>query len=346
MSTLISEIHEQPAVLQALLDQGWGPVERAAAAIRAAGPHSIYLAARGTSEHAGIYGQYILGAYAGLPVALAAPSLFTIYGRPPRLAGSLVAGISQSGQSPDIIAVVAEGRRQGALTLAITNSPGSPLATAADHHLAVGAGVERSVAATKSYTAELLTLAMLAAALSDAPGLRAELAVVPEAVRAALGEARAAADAAGPLVSAERAVVLGRGYQLATAMEWSLKLKELTYLLADRYSTAEFQHGPIALVEPGFPVLAVAPADSRDPDTPALLRRLVAERRADLILLSDDDELLALTPYGIRLPAGVPGWLMPIVAIAPAQLLCVALARARGLDPDAPRGLSKVTRTR
>ena len=156
--SLREEIREQPQVLQGLLETQSAAVAQVAATIRARGISSVYLAARGTSEHAGIYGQYVLGAFAGLPVALAAPSLFTIYGRPPHLGGALVIGVSQSGQSPDIVAVVKEGRRQGALTLAISNDPGSPLAQAAELTLNVSAGVENAVAATKTYTGELMVL--------------------------------------------------------------------------------------------------------------------------------------------------------------------------------------------
>lgn len=344
--TLLDEIHEQPAVLAALLESQIQAVHTAAAAIRAAGVGSVYLAARGTSEHAGIYGQYALGALAGLPVALAAPSLFTVYGQPPRLAGSLVIGVSQSGQSPDIVAVLAEGRRQGALTLALTNDPGSPLAQAAELLLAIGAGPERAVAATKTYTATLMLFAMLAAALADDEELTAELRRVPPAVAAALQLAEPVAAAAERFKAMAHCVILGRGYHFATAMEWSLKLKELTYVLADRYSTAEFQHGPVAVVESGFPVLAVAPSDPGHGPVRELLARLVDERGAELLVLSDDEATLDIATVGLRLPAGVPPWLMPLVSIVPAQLFCYNLAIARGLDPAAPRGLSKVTLTR
>jgi glucosamine--fructose-6-phosphate aminotransferase (isomerizing) len=343
--SLRSEIYEQPDVLRGLLDAGWADIERAAAAIREREIDYIYLAARGTSEHAGIYGQYVLGAYNGLPVALAAPSLFTIYGRPPRLGRALVVGVSQSGQSPDIIGVIEEANRQGALTLSITNDAGSPLAQAAAISLDVRAGAERAVAATKTYSAELLTLAMLSAALAGDEGRRAELQGVPDAVGAALQIEAAIAEAAASFRQMSHCVVLGRGYHFATALEWSLKLKELTYVVAERYSTAEFQHGPIAMIEPGFPVLAVATRDAGADDTSALLARLATERGARVLAISDDEATLAAASVGLALPSGVPSWLAPIVSIAPAQLFCNHLALARGFDPDAPRGLSKVTKT-
>ncbi len=344
--TLHAEIHSQPAVLENLLATGADAIERVAAAVRTHDIDYVYLAARGTSEHAGIYGQYVLGAYNGLPVALAAPSLFTVYERPPRLARALVIGVSQSGQSPDIVSVVTEAQRQGALTLAITNDAASPLAQAAALSLDIDAGPERAVAATKTYTAQLLTFAMLSAALADDDTRRAELTQVPAAVRAALQVETALIAAAQHYSAMTSCVVLGRGFQFATALEWSLKLKELTYVVAERYSTAEFQHGPIALIEPGFPVLAVAPSDAGAAATRTLLHKLVDEHGADLLVFSDDAETRAVGSIGIELPTGVPAWLAPIVGIVPAQLFCYHLALARGIDPAVPRGLSKVTRTR
>lgn len=343
--TLHSEIHEQPDVLLGLLERHGEAVARAAAAIRARDVRYVYLAARGTSEHAGIYGQYLLGAFSGLPVALAAPSLFTVYGRPPRLDGALVVGVSQSGQSPDIVAVVEEGRRQGALTMAITNDPASPLAAAAELTVPIAAGPEHAVAATKTYTAQLMVFAMLAAALADDRDAAAALRRLPGAARAALALEPQVERAAATFRDIGHCVVLGRGYHFATALEWALKLKELTYVVADRYSTAEFQHGPIAMVEPGFPVFAVAPADPGAGPVRELLAGLVADKGARLLALSDDPATLAAATTGIALPSGVPPWLMPIVSIIPAQLFCHHLTLARGLDPAAPRGLSKVTRT-
>jgi glucosamine--fructose-6-phosphate aminotransferase (isomerizing) len=344
--TLHAEIHSQPDVLAHLLANGAEAIDQVATAVRARDIDYVYLAARGTSENAGIYGQYVLGAYNGLPVALAAPSLFTVYERPPRLERALVIGVSQSGQSPDIVGVIAEANRQGALTLAIANDAASPLAQAAALSLDIAAGPERAVAATKTYTTQLLTLAMLSTALAGDADRRAELARIPAAVRAALQAEEAIVAAAQRFKTMSSCVVLGRGYHFATALEWSLKLKELTYVVAERYSTAEFQHGPIALVEPGFPVLAVAPNDAGATATRDLLRKLVDDHGAELLVLSDDAATLAVAAVGIALPAGVPGWLAPIVSIVPGQLFCYHLALARGLDPGAPRGLSKVTKTK
>jgi glucosamine--fructose-6-phosphate aminotransferase (isomerizing) len=344
--SLRDEILEQPAVLARWLETQMDAVRAVAAAIAGRDIEYVFLAARGTSDHAGVYAQYVWGSRNRLAVALAAPSLFTMYPQAPRVAKALVVGISQSGQSPDVVGVIAEGRRQGAVTLAVTNDPGSPLAHTAEFHLDVGAGREQAVAATKTYTAELLALAALSVALAgNDPADLAALARVPAAVQAALGLEETAAQLAEQHRAMGHCVVLGRGYNYATAQEWALKLKELTYVLADVYSTADFQHGPIAILEEGFPVLALAPGGAVFADQVALLRRLRDDYKADLLVVSDDDEALRLTPAALRLPAGLPEWLTPLVAIVPAQLYCYHLTRAKGYDPEQPRTLRKVTLT-
>lgn len=344
---LREEIGEQPDVLRGWLETQWGVLQNAADAIRARQVRFVMLAARGTSDHAGVYAQYVWGARNRLPVALAAPSLFSLYEAAPRLTDALVVGLSQSGQSPDVVEVLAEGRRQGALTLAITNDPASPLAQHADHTLELQAGPERAVAATKTYTAEVLCLAALSAALRGDPADREALRQAPELVRQALAlEAQVAALALRHHAMTQT-IVLGRGFNYGNAQEWALKLKELTYVLADPYSAADFQHGPIAIVEPGFPVLVLAPAGAALPDLHQLLRRLRADYRADLLVISDDEAALAWGNAGaLRLPGGLPEWLTPLVSIIPAQLFCYHLALAKGLDVEAPRHLRKVTLTR
>jgi glucosamine--fructose-6-phosphate aminotransferase (isomerizing) len=267
-----------------------------------------------------------------------------VYGRPPRVANALVIGISQSGRSPDVVAVLADARRQGAVTVALTNDPGSELADAAAHLVELGAGPERAVAATKTYVAEVTLLAMLSAAISGDEASTAELRAVPGAMRAALEVEDAVATIAASWAGEDRCAVLARGFQYATAREWALKLKELAYVMADPYSGADFEHGPIALVEPGFPVLAVATAGPLLADMHGQVERLAAAG-ARLLVLSDDPALRSFGD-GIAVPAGVPEWLAPIVTILPAQLFAYHLALARGLDTEAPRTISKVTLTR
>jgi glucosamine--fructose-6-phosphate aminotransferase (isomerizing) len=343
MSTL-SEIAESPAVAARLLESAWPVVEAVARDARHRDIRLALIAARGTSDHAAIYAQYVLGGRNRLPVALAAPSLSSLYDTPPRLDSALVIGISQSGRSPDIVAVLADARRQGGLTLAVTNDAASDLASTAEHVLDLGAGPELGVAATKTYTSSLLAIAMLSAAMDDDAAARRELDTLPDALGAALASEAQVAACAADRAADDQCAVLGRGYHYATAREWALKVKELGYVLADPYSAADFQHGPIALVEPGYPILAIATTGPAQPEMLALLERLRAAG-ARLLVASDDPRALA-TGDAVPLDPAVPEWLAPIPAIVPGQLYAVHLAVARGQDPERPRNLSKVTLTR
>jgi glucosamine--fructose-6-phosphate aminotransferase (isomerizing) len=255
---------------------------------------------------------------------------------------ALVLGISQSGRSPDVVAVLDEARRQGAITAAITNDPDAELAAASDHVVELGAGEERAVAATKTYLAEIAVVAMLSAALADDADSMAQVRALPSELRRALEPEDAIAGLAERWATIERCAVLARGYQYATAREWALKLKELTSVLADPYSAADFQHGPMAIVGPGFPVLAVAAAGPTLAGVTEMLRSLQAVG-ARLLVLSDAAGVRSLGD-GIPVPE-VPEWLSPLAAILPAQLFAYHLARARGLDTEAPRNISKVTLT-
>jgi glucosamine--fructose-6-phosphate aminotransferase (isomerizing) len=244
------------------------------------------------------------------------------------------------------VQVVEEGRRQGAPTLAIVNKPGSPLADASEFVLDIRAGEERAVAATKSYTAQLMAIAMLAAALADDDEAMQVLHRVAGLVEEALGLEENLGRAAERYRYMTQCIVLGRGYNYGTAYEWSLKLKELTYVLAEPYSSADFRHGPIAVVERGFPVLAVTPAGAVHADLLGLLQRLAEERRAELVVVSNDAQSLALAQTPLPLPDALPEWISPLVSIVPGQLFCYYLTLAKMYDTEQPRGLQKVTRTR
>ncbi|MGB8644225.1 MAG: SIS domain-containing protein [Anaerolineae bacterium] len=343
---LIDEIREQPNVLQNWLDTRLATAHEIAQTIRARQPKFVLLAGRGTSDHAGVYAQYVWGSLNRIPVALAAPSLFSCYGQVPALQDGLVVGLSQSGKSPDIVSVLEEGRRQNALTLAITNDPQSPLAQTADMVLPLQAGVEKAVAATKTYTAELMAVAAIAAAWSDAPEHIAELSRVPEAARQALEQDAAAGAIAAGHAALKQCIVLGRGYNYATALEWALKLKELTYVFADAYSTVDFQHGPIAIAEPGLPVFAIANQGPVLSDLLALLTVLRDQHHAELVVIADNPQAQALSQRTLRIPPGLPEWLTPLVSIIPGQLYCYHLTQARGHNTEAPRTIQKVTLTR
>jgi glucosamine--fructose-6-phosphate aminotransferase (isomerizing) len=350
--SLRDEILEQPAALGRQLASSVPALGALAARLRDRPVDSVVIAARGSSDHAAIYGQYVLGVRNRLSVGLATPSAVSLYGAEPRVGRSLVIGISQSGASPDIVSVIAAARREGAPTVAITNDPASPLASAADHVIDLAAGPERAVAATKTYTTSLLAIARLSVALDPdaaaATAAPAELAALPELAAPALGVerrveaiARELAAGAGAL---DRCVIVGRGFEYATAREWALKLKELARVFADPYSAADFLHGPIALVHAGIPVLVLAPSGVPAEGQKELLRDLAA-REVETVVVSDDAETRALGRWSIELPAGIPEWLRPIVSIIPAQLFAYHATIARGLDPDEPRYLAKVTRT-
>ncbi|MBN2385391.1 MAG: SIS domain-containing protein [Anaerolineales bacterium] len=343
--TLHSEIFEQPERLKNLLTAQRKTVAAVAAEIERRRPAYVFLAARGTSDNAGRYANYLWGARNGLPLALATPSLFTFYQSPPRLQGALVVGVSQSGQSPDIVSVLDEGRKQGALTLAITNAPASPLARAADLVLDIQAGEEKAVAATKTYTTELMAIAMLSAALHNDRTAWRELERVPGWVRQVLKHDAPIAQMVERFRYIEQCVVLGRGFNYATAFEWALKLKELTYVVAEPYSSADFQHGPIAMVAGGFPVMAVAPQGRVFESMLGMLQRLRNEHNAELVVISDDRGALSLAQSPISLPAGIPEWLTPIASIVAGQLFAYHLTRAKGYDTEKPRSIGKVTET-
>lgn len=340
-----SEILEQPHRLEALLRTQRSHVQQIAGIIRQHSIRFIFLAARGTSDNAGRYANYLWGARNGLPMALATPSLFTYYQQPPVLNGALVVAISQSGKSPDVISVLEEGKRQGCLTLAITNSPESPLAQAADIILDIMAGKETAVAATKTYTAELMAVAMLSASLQESESAWQELEAIAGWASQVLALDESIASLAQRYCYMQRCVVLGRGFNYATAFEWALKLKEMTYVAAEPYSTADFLHGPIAIVEHGFPILAVAAQGKVFPSMLEVLEMVRRERGAELLVISDSEVALRLAQSPIPLPGGIPEWLSPLISILPGQLFSYHLTLVKGYDPQAPRSLNKVTQT-
>ena len=343
--SLHTEIQEQTAVWQHSYSQNLDVVQKIAQAVPPESIHHAFIAARGTSDNAARYASYLWGSQNRLPVTLATPSLFSLYQQPPRLRGTLVIGISQSGQSPDIVNVVAEGKQQGQPTLAITNEPESPLARTADFVINIHAGMETAVAATKTYTSQLLVIAMLSAAWSQAQDRFEAIEKLGDWGTAVLAYDETISQLAQRYLYMKQCVVLGRGYNYATAFEWSLKLKELTYVVAEPYSSADFRHGPIAIVERGFPVMAVAPSGAVLADMRNLLQKLAEEKQAELLIISNDEATLALANSPIPLPADLPEWLSPLVSIIPAQLFAYHLTRVKGYNTEAPRGLNKVTKT-
>jgi glutamine---fructose-6-phosphate transaminase (isomerizing) len=302
-------------------------------------PNAIVIVARGSSDYAAIFGRYLLEAATGRPVALAAPSLQTLYGVESRLTGWLAVGISQSGRTPEIATVLDSYSRAGARTLAITNDPDSPLAHSADWSLALGAGEEGAVPATKTFTAQLAALALVAEALGPVAWGEADWERVPAAMQAVLDDFGAAERAAERLDGAEELVALGRGYLMPVALEAALKLREAARLRAEGWSAADFRHGPVTVAGADLPVLAVSAAGPAAADVDELAGE-VSQSGATVLRLADDEE--ADLPY----PGDVAEPLRALPAAVRAQQLALALARRRGVDPDSPPGLRKVTPTR
>lgn len=250
----------------------------------------------------------------------------------------------QSGKSPDIVSVVAEGARQGALTVAITNTPDSDLGQAADHTINLHAGLEKSVAATKTYTTSLAAIALISATAAADKEMLNSLKIIPNQMKKTLRLDEEIARSAERYRYMKVCVVIGRGFNYATAFELALKIKELNYVMAEPYSSADFLHGPVAVVESAFPTIVIAPSGVMLPEMVSFIKTL-KEKGAEVIVISDDNQALNLarTPY--KLPVTVPEWLSPLVSIVPGQLFAMHLANVRDFDVDQPRGLLKVTET-
>ncbi|MDE3166942.1 MAG: SIS domain-containing protein [Acidobacteriota bacterium] len=345
MSRMIEEIRQQPEALQRTLAGELRRVERFRRLMEKKRPRLVVLVARGTSDNAALFGRYLLEITTGIPVSLAAPSITTLYGAPIHYRDALVVALSQSGESTDTNLVLERARESGAITLGITNESRSSLARIAEHVFLVRAGREKSVAATKTYTGQLLSMYLLAYALGG--GVRiAELERVPDAVEAALALEPEIDELSSRYRFMRNAVVIGRGLNYSNAFEFALKLMETCYVVAERFSSADFLHGPIALVEQGFPVFAFAAPGKAWNSMNEMLGKLRG-LRAEIVSITDpgNRDVEACSTKIIRLPARAKEVLTPIPYIVPAQLFAACLAAQKGLDPDRPRTLSKVTRT-
>lgn len=335
------EISEQPLVLESLLRDGRADIEAIAQEIRLANPRYGLFAARGSSDNAARYAQYLFGVHNQLTCALATPSVFTAYASSPDLRGSLTIGISQSGQSPDVVSVVAAAAKQGAMTLGITNDTNSPLAKAAKWIIPLRAGHEGAIPATKTYTSQLMAIAMVSAALEGEKAW-AVLDTIPGAVRSTI-ELNAFIQGIDALAGLQHLVVIGRGFNYASACEIALKISETSSVVALPYSMADFLHGPIAVLAPGTKILLVAPRGAFDAQVAEFLE-LEQLRQAQLIAISNEEDVLARADVALEIPQ-VPEWISPICAAVVGQLFSAALACAKNQDPDEPHGLSKVTLT-
>jgi glucosamine--fructose-6-phosphate aminotransferase (isomerizing) len=338
---MLQEIAEQPAVLERTIEAEREKLIGIGDFLRQKDIDVIILVARGSSDNAALFGRYLLEVTTGIPVSLSAPSVFTLYQAKLKLRRALVIGVSQSGEGDDINFVLQRAKDDGAFTLAITNEAGSTMAGIADETLLIHAGREHSVAATKTFTGQMLHFYLLASVIGDK---RIEYNKIPEFVEKALQLLPQVKELAERYIFMENCVVVGRGLNYGNAYELALKLMETCYVVAERFSSADFFHGPLALVERRFPVILFAPAGVTKPSSIDLLSNL-NELHADSLAITNDAEIAGLSSNTLMLPGEIEEILSPIPFIVPAQLFAALLSEAKGLDPDAPRSLKKVTKT-
>ena len=348
LTLMAREIAEIPAVVERTLNAGAPALDAVAEAISRRSPRFVVIAARGTSDHAGTYARYLIETTLGIPVGLAAASVTTIYRASLAWHDFLLVAVSQSGEGPDVAAVVDAAREAGAPTLAITNDPGSPLARAAELVLPLLAGEERAVAATKTYVASLAVVAGLVARLAGDAPWAADLDRLPATLAATLEASGAwirgpGAACVGALASSDEALIVSRGHNFATALEVALKLKETSRIFAEGYSTADLLHGPVVVAGPQVPTLAIRPDG---PPGAAVDETLAIARRIGAVPWIIGGGEVAGQALALAVAADLPEPLTPLAYVLPGLLVAEATARARGRDPDAPAGLSKVTRTR
>lgn len=341
MSLMLQEIAEQPAVLEKTIKAELGKVEKLGSFLREKDIDLIVLAARGSSDNAAFFGRYLLEVTTGIPVSLAAPSVYTLYNARVNLSRALVVGVSQSGEGEDINQVLESAKKAGAFTVGITNEAESSMAKLADETLLIHAGREKSVAATKTYTGQMLHFYLLAKILGNA---KIAFEKIPEFAAEALELKPEIENLVGRYAFMENCVVVGRGMNYGNAYELALKLMETCYVVAERFSSADFFHGPLAIVERRFPVILFAPSGVTRASNLDLLKRL-KELHADSFAITNDTEIAENSSRHLQLPSDIDEFLSPIPFVIPAQLFATLLAEAKGLNPDAPRSLSKVTKT-
>ena len=345
MSRMLEEIRQQPETLARTLSSELKKIEKFRALMSARKPSLVVLAARGTSDNAAQFGRYLIEITTGIPVSLAAPSIHTVYGKRVNYKDALVVAISQSGESTDTNVVLQQAREGGAVTVGITNEAKSALAEIAEHVFLVRAGRDKSVAATKTYTGQLMMLYLLAYALGGKIQV-ADLQAIPDLAAKALTLEEEVSVLAERYRFMHHAVVVGRGLNYSNAFEFALKMMETSYVVAERFSSADFLHGPIAMVEPNFPAFLFAPSGPTWLSMEEMLTKL-RDLKAETVVITDKRNPAAarLSPRSITIPARIPELYTPIPYIIPAQLFAAALAAEKNLDPDRPRTLSKVTRT-
>jgi len=343
MSLMLQEIRQQPEVLaRTLRDQG-AKVKSLSRFLAARDIRLVVLVARGSSDNAALFGRYLLEITSRIPVSLAAPSVHTLYHSRLNLRNALVVGVSQSGEGTDINLVLENAKKAGAFTLGITNEPRSEMAGLVDEVLLIRAGKERSVAATKTYTGQLLMFHLLAAALQQGKGLD-NLQKLPELASRCLELEPEIQTLVERYRFINHCLVVGRGLIYANVYELAIKLMETCYVVSERFSSADFLHGPVAMIEADFPVIVFAPPGKTFNDMRRLTRQL-RTLKAETLVISSEASILKQATRTLRIPIRIDEFLAPIPYIIPGQLFAAMLAAVKGLTPDRPRSLEKVTKT-
>lgn len=338
---MLQEITEQPVVLERTIQAEQEKLKKLGEFLKNREIDLIVLVARGSSDNAALFGRYLLEITTGIPVSLSAPSVFTLYNANLNLKRAVVIGVSQSGEGVDINQVLEKAKKSGAFTIGITNEAESSMAKIAEETLLIQAGREKSVAATKTYTGQMLHFYMLASALAKK---KIEFQKIPHFAAEVLQLRSEVQDLVERYVFMENCVVVGRGLNYGNSYELALKLMETCYVVAERFSSADFFHGPLAIIERRFPVILFAPTGVTKASNIALLKRL-KELNADSLTITNDNGISKLSSRSLKLSEEIDEFLSPIPFIIPAQLFAALLAKEKGLDADAPRSLSKVTKT-
>jgi glucosamine--fructose-6-phosphate aminotransferase (isomerizing) len=342
MTLMEKEMLEEPARIADAFSENEQRVQEIAKIVKSRGIHSIVLSARGSSDNSGTYFKYLCEVIAGIPVAFAAPSVITLYDGKLDLSTCLTIGVSQSGKAEDVLAILNLAKKQNGFVVSVTNDKNSPMAKAADFHLFLNAGTEESVAATKTFVSQMYVLAMLAAALGESDVLAKELQKVPHILEETARIKYAIARQTDSMKSSQSCYVLGRGFNNAIAHEFALKLQETTYIKAFGFATSDFHHGPFAMVDEATTVLLLAPADKSMPDSLEIISKL-KKAGAKIIAFTDDANLPV--PDKILVPS-VHEYISPFVYVLAGQMFSCDLSLKRGLNPDKPRGLNKITITK
>ncbi|MGI6776978.1 MAG: SIS domain-containing protein [Acetivibrionales bacterium] len=345
MTLMLNEIQEQPQSLERCLRNNISTIKKLVEAIHRKNISSVIMAARGTSGHAALYAKYVTEVLTGIPVALAAPSVTTLYNRQLDCKDSLVIGVSQSGKAADVLEVIKSANNSGAVTVGVTNDPASPLALEAAFHLDCSAGPEKSVAATKTFTTQMLLLAEMSAEWADDKGTLIELAKVPEIMSQTLSNTNSIKEAAERYSFMNECFVIARGINFPIALECALKIQETTYTRAKAFASSEFYHGPIAMVDESIPVIIFAPNGPTIEDSIAMFNKL-KENNTNIISVSNNESLLKSAACGLRIPDTENDVISPFINAAIAQTFACNLSLCKGLNPDKPRRLNKVTITK